>query len=142
MGPIYVLDDEPVIRYVISEALHDAGYITRDTACGAEVLRWLQEGKVPAAIVLDLLMPGMSGREFLQRLRENPAWADTPVVLVTGAVYADDTFPPEDSYQALVLKPFDLRELVCAVRNTLDDACFGRGGGRGVREPSGNSKIS
>ena len=129
MALICVLDDEPVIRFVISEALRDAGCETRDSASGAEVLQWLSDGMAPSAIVLDLLMPGMSGREFLERLRANRDWAHVPVVVVTGATYSNDAFPPDGSYQALVLKPFDLRDLVQSVLQQLrgtQGGCRGR----------------
>ncbi len=115
MDPVLVLDDEPVIRFVICEALRDAGFEAQDTASGQAALQWLAQGLRPAAVVVDLLMPGMSGREFLEMLRGDPRWFSIPVVVVTGAELSAEVYPAEGSYQQLVQKPFDLHELVRVV---------------------------
>jgi CheY-like chemotaxis protein len=65
------------------------------------------------------IMPRMTGREFLKKLRLTPALQQMPVVLVTGAAHDPRVFPPEGTYQAVLGKPFKIGELVETVRTVL-----------------------
>lgn len=110
MARVLVVDDEATIRFVICEVLRDGGFETIDAGSGREALARLKEASVDA-IVMDLRIGDMTGKDMLQEVRRNPRWESTPVVLMTGAVYSEDTFPPAGSYQALFAKPFRLVEL-------------------------------
>src|SRR5262249_11675349 len=67
-GLVLVVDDELVARRLAEETLRPLGYDALGVTGGAEALEAL-DAATPAAIVLDLLMPGMDGYEFLKRLR-------------------------------------------------------------------------
>lgn len=111
MAHILVVDDEPTIRFVICEVLHDGGFETFSVGSGSEALELLEKEQEVDAIVIDLRLRDMTGKDVLTQVRGNPRWKSTPVVLMTGAVYSEDAFPPQEAYQALFAKPFRLVEL-------------------------------
>lgn len=80
---------------------------------GGEALAWLRGGKRPCLILLDLMMPVMSGSEFLDALRLDPDHAETPVVLISA-------WPEKAArihrIQGVVSKPFDLDRIFDHVR--------------------------
>ena len=63
----------------------------------------------------DLKMPRTSGRCLIESLRSNPRTSALPVILVTGAVPSIDDFPPDGSYDCLIMKPFDIWDVVDTV---------------------------
>jgi len=65
----------------------------------------------PDAILLDLMMPGMNGRQFLQALRENPAWTGVPVLIMT-AVHGLNVNLQQLGASEVVEKPFNVDELL------------------------------
>jgi len=82
--PILVVDDNGDDRSFLVDLLERAGYPAAQVDSGQAALDWLAEQSA-SLVLLDLLLPGMSGFEVLNRLRDNPATADIPVVVVTGA---------------------------------------------------------
>lgn len=82
-GPqVLVLDDDALVRKALLETLEHAGYQATGASNGVEGFTRMSEG-LPGLIVLDMLMPGMDGFEFLARLRANAAWADIPVLILS-----------------------------------------------------------
>jgi PAS domain S-box-containing protein len=81
--PILVVDDDPMARELLGAILQEAGYLSLPAASGEEALATM-ESAAPAALILDLMMPGMSGFEVLSRVRERPEWGGIPVVVLTG----------------------------------------------------------
>ena len=81
--PIMVADDEPMARELLGAILQEAGHSTIMAASGEEALS-LMEKAVPAALILDLMLPGMSGFDVLSRVREHPEWNEVPVIVLTG----------------------------------------------------------
>src|SRR5262245_42637864 len=79
---ILVVEDEPLQREHVSQALALAGWNVVEAANGREALRRM-ESERPAVILLDLIMPEMDGFEFLEELRRRPAAENTPVIVVT-----------------------------------------------------------
>lgn len=80
--PILVVDDNPHDRRLIKEILTGAGYPVQGVASGEAALAWLEKRKA-SLLILDIIMPGLSGFEVLQRLRSRNEWLDIPVVTVT-----------------------------------------------------------
>ena len=80
---VLVVDDEGAARELIVEILREAGYAPIAVANGEEALTALADS-IPAAVVLDLLMPGMSGIELLTRVKGSPRLAAIPVIVLTG----------------------------------------------------------
>jgi DNA-binding response OmpR family regulator len=86
---ILVVDDTPDCCEVIRLMLESRGFQVRVAACGEAALAELQEQK-PDVMLLDVMMPGMSGLEVLERVRAMPEVANLPVILLTGCVTDDD----------------------------------------------------
>jgi PAS domain S-box-containing protein len=80
--PVLVIDDDPDSRDLLRRTLETDGYVVATAGSGDEGLRLAQELS-PALITLDVMMPGMDGWAVLQRLKEDPATAGIPVMMVT-----------------------------------------------------------
>ncbi len=81
-GTILVVDDDPSSIKLVSTTLKQLGYRTRCARNGASALHSLRES-LPTAVILDLVMPGMNGFEFLEHLRQEPAGRRVPVIVWT-----------------------------------------------------------
>jgi CheY-like chemotaxis protein len=82
---ILVVDDDESARFVLTGCLEDAGYDVDCAGNGRAALDHLRGGKPPALILLDLGMPEMDGREFLESQRQDAAIAGIPVFLLSGS---------------------------------------------------------
>jgi signal transduction histidine kinase/CheY-like chemotaxis protein len=104
-GAILVCDDDAGIRTVVSEHLTRQGYTVVEAVSGEQALVLAAEHHVEA-ILLDLYMPGLSGWETLQRLRNNPITANIPVVVLS---VLSSTLRPQltGDAQGWVQKPFN-----------------------------------
>ncbi|MBW8847425.1 MAG: PAS domain S-box protein [Burkholderiales bacterium] len=80
--PVLVVDDEAAARELMCAALAANGIEAVGVAGGAEALQALPALQ-PAALVLDLMMPGVDGFQVLHELRANPRWAELPVIVWT-----------------------------------------------------------
>ncbi len=105
---VLIVDDEEDIREVAQLSLEmTRGWAVLAAASGAEALDRAAAER-PDAILLDVMMPGMDGPTVVGRLRENPATADVPVVLLTAKVQQADHHRFAGLGVAGVLqKPFD-----------------------------------
>lgn len=124
MADVLVVDDNPVVRSLARYALESAGIAVRDAATGDEALRLLASGEVDVdCVVLDIMMPGLSGHQVLEALREakRGRTAERPVVLMLTCKTddADVTKAFELGAGDYMTKPFDPDELVAAVRGLL-----------------------
>src|SRR4051794_18021974 len=81
---ILVVDDDADVREVLRFALDLHGYLVSQARDGDEALQQLRGARRPAAIVLDLCMPGMDGPAFRAAQVRDPAIAGIPVVVVSG----------------------------------------------------------
>lgn len=120
MSPtILIIDDCTDIARIIARYLETAGCRTMIAGSGVEA-QGLLACTTPDCIVLDLMMPGMSGAEFLHALRSNPASSDIPVVLVSARVGHHGThFRSQMDANYSVGKPFTRQQIVHAVRTVL-----------------------
>jgi CheY-like chemotaxis protein len=107
---ILVIDDDSDIREVVGEALQFAGYEVSTARDGREGLHGARSFR-PDLILLDLMMPGMSGWEFRAAQLRDPVLARIPVVVVT-ALGRD----PDIKVSAVLSKPFRLDDLLAQVR--------------------------
>src|SRR5215218_9697937 len=79
---ILVVEDNPDLRELLSDAMSDAGYDVSEVSNGAEALA-CAEAWLPDAILLDLMLPVMDGAEFLRARQERPFLARIPVMVLT-----------------------------------------------------------
>jgi CheY-like chemotaxis protein len=117
-GHVLVVDDEPDIRETAVVLLEVAGIPAVAAADGQEALRLLRGGPPPAVVLLDLLMPGMSGPEFLAERAADPALAGVPVVVCSAATPTDPRAPRASlaGVDGYLDKPADPTRLVAAAR--------------------------
>jgi signal transduction histidine kinase/CheY-like chemotaxis protein len=81
-APILVVDDKVSHRLLVQEVLQMQGYRVQGVGSGDEALQWLKVN-TPSLVILDLVMPGMSGFEVLRELRQRDAQNQIPVVIAT-----------------------------------------------------------
>ena len=116
---ILVVDDEPDITALVAFHLARAGYRVSTAANGTDALRSAREER-PDVIVLDLMLPGLSGYEVLAELRRRPESRDTGVILLTARREEPDRIKGltlgADDY---LTKPFSPAELVLRVQAVL-----------------------
>ncbi|MDB4948242.1 MAG: Two component transcriptional regulator, winged helix family [Gemmatimonadetes bacterium] len=112
---ILVVDDEPDISALVAYHLAKESYRVRTAASGVEAIR-AAELERPDLIVLDLMLPGMSGLQVLEELRRRPETQDIPVILLTARKEEQDRIEGlrlgADDY---VAKPFSPQELILRV---------------------------
>ena len=120
---VLLVDDEDLVRRVLSSVLRGAGYTTYEARNGREALAWLTDSKNHADVVLlDLTMPELSGRETLAQIRE--CWPNQVVVLMSG--YSEDAIPLSDrGSTGFLQKPFVVREVRDAIFHALDRSAHG-----------------
>jgi DNA-binding response OmpR family regulator len=118
MPRILLVDDDPAILRLLDVNFRMEGFDVDATSHGDEALKAATR-QAPDVVVLDLMLPGMVGREILRHLREQPATANVPVLFLT-ARGRDDAANDDDA--RYVQKPFDTVELVATVRALLEDA--------------------
>lgn len=123
---IFVADDDPVLLRGIDIALQVRGYAVRTAPNGPELLSLL-ETESPDLLVLDVMMPGMSGLEVLRRIRADDRWADLPVMIVTAC---PESRVCEEAQQCgageIIPKPFRLDELMEQIERRLAGRPRGR----------------
>lgn len=106
-----VAEDDDDIREALADVLRFADHPVRTAANGEAALDCVLEHGLPSAILLDLLMPKMSGGEFLRVFRRSEEARQVPVIVLTG-VTETGALPP---CFARLLKPFDMDELLALV---------------------------
>jgi signal transduction histidine kinase/CheY-like chemotaxis protein len=104
---ILLVDDNEVSRYILRDLLDLPWLDIREAANGTEALASLKEN-TPDALILDLLMPDMSGFEVLRRLRENPATARLPVLIYTSKVLSDAEKSELDGRNVKIIRKEDV----------------------------------
>ena len=116
---IVIVDDEPDLLELVRVNLTQAGFEVEAADCGEEALA-LVERTAPDLLVVDLMLPDISGTEICRRLRANPETAELPIIMLTArADEVDRVVGFEVGADDYVTKPFSPRELVLRVRAIL-----------------------
>jgi two-component system chemotaxis response regulator CheY len=106
---VLVVDDDAQIRESLRDALEDEGYAVALAKNGREALQILHRLSRPCAVILDLIMPVMSGNEFYAAMQADPSFSDIPVVVST----SDASRAPNGVL--IMKKPMDLARLLTTV---------------------------
>jgi CheY-like chemotaxis protein len=109
---VLVVDDDSDIRETLVALFEGEGYSASGAVDGAEGLAQARE-RPPDAIVLDLAMPGLDGRRFLEAQRAEPALASVPVVVISASDFA------MEGVHLFLSKPFDFNTLLTNVARCL-----------------------
>jgi DNA-binding response OmpR family regulator len=99
-----------MVRDTLGQVLSDEGYVVDTAVDGEDALDRVKAAR-PDAILLDLMMPGMNGRQFLQALRNDPAYEQVPVLIMT-AVHGLEVNLASIGASEVVEKPFDVDDLL------------------------------
>lgn len=116
MHNILVVDDEPYIGRIIQLKLEASPYCVEFCPDGASALQRLRTDEPVDLILLDIMMPGMSGFEVLARLREIPQRRFTPVIMLTGkGQSADRDQAASLGASDFLTKPFSPKKLLARI---------------------------
>lgn len=113
---VLLVDDDFDIVELFKESLEDLSFVVHTAKDGGEALKILANNKVDC-IITDIVMPGMTGPELIQKLQERSDF--TPFFYITGYL----EYPREDlnryKPRAIIFKPFDFEEAAMLVKNHL-----------------------
>jgi CheY-like chemotaxis protein len=116
-----LIDDDDDLRETLTLVLAERGWVTEAYGEGNAALERLRAATEPAPdlLLLDLMMPTMDGRQFLEEKRADARLAGIPVVLMSASRLADD---PDQCVAAVLQKPFSIDALVKTVEQALAQA--------------------
>ncbi|CAM3961157.1 response regulator transcription factor [Alicyclobacillus pomorum] len=139
MHRVLVVDDEPSIRQLVQYNLTQAGFDVVTGESGNQVLHLVRD-KHPDILVLDLMLPGMSGMEVCQQLRREGI--TTPVIMLTARDdEIDRILGLEMGADDYITKPFSPRELIARIRAVLRRTTSGSESAGGDVYQIGNMRI-
>jgi len=115
---IMIVDDEEGIVELVTAILEEEGYEVITAMDGKECLEKLKKVK-PDLILLDMMMPGMSGREVCEKIRKNPKTKNLKIVFLTVARFSETGKGVLKKLNVLdyITKPFDNKDLVRRIKN-------------------------
>ncbi|MEP6865639.1 MAG: response regulator [Deltaproteobacteria bacterium] len=103
---VLIVEDDFEVRWMLAAVLTAEGYQIDMASNGAEAISFLEGGQRPSAVLVDLLMPGVVGQEFLEYLRDDVQLAEIRVAIVSASPH----LAPK-GYRVFN-KPFDLQPLL------------------------------
>lgn len=119
MATIYIVEDDVNIREIERYALKNSGYQVEEFACGADLFKRL-ESKVPALILLDIMLPNEDGLDILTKIRADKNTAKVPIIMVTAKTSELDKVKGLDlGADDYISKPFGVMELISRVKALL-----------------------
>ncbi|MBD0373313.1 MAG: response regulator transcription factor [Pyrinomonadaceae bacterium] len=121
MAPVLIIEDDTDIAESLRYNLEREGLKTRVAETGeAGLAAALDAQNAPSLIILDLMLPGMSGMELCRRLRREPQTRRTPIIMLTARTgEADHVAGLDLGADDYITKPFSVRELMARVRAVL-----------------------
>ena len=107
---ILVVDDEQDVRLSVQQILEMSGYTVTQAENGHDCLVKLEK-ETPDLVVLDIMMPGMSGWDVAAKIKENPSWTNIPIVFLTAK--GDEMSVGMGGLASVdyIVKPFDIMDL-------------------------------
>jgi two-component system, OmpR family, phosphate regulon response regulator PhoB len=120
MSPlILVVEDEPALATLLRYNLEKEGFSVAEAHDGEEALLQLSE-RTPDAVLLDWMLPQVSGLEICRRIRRTPQWRSLPVIMLTAkGEEVDRVRGLEGGADDYVVKPFGVTELVARLKAVL-----------------------
>lgn len=116
---ILIVEDEAHIRDMIKFALQHANFVTVD-AENTKQAEYQIADQVPDLVLLDWMLPDVSGIEFTKRLKRNPNMRDVPIIMLTAKAEEDSKVKGLDAgADDYITKPFSPRELIARIKTVL-----------------------
>ncbi|HEX2051629.1 MAG TPA: response regulator [Actinomycetota bacterium] len=117
---VLVVEDEDSVRELERLILEQHGYEVVEARDGLEGLA-KAEFRRPDLILLDLMMPDVSGGRMFDEMRAHPATSGIPIVVVTGKPDAHEMFDDEIGADDVIMKPFEAERLLARIRHHIGD---------------------
>ena len=119
---VLAVDDDQINRLLLQRVLEARGFAVETVTTGMEALAALDRRR-PDVILLDIMMPGMTGLEVLERVRANPRLASIPVILLTAKEGDDDVLTGYRSgADYYITKPLVVEQLLAGLALVLGKA--------------------
>lgn len=116
MRNILIVDDSASMRQLVTFALKDAGYEPAAAANGREALQMAQKSQFDM-VVTDLNMPEIDGIELIRKLREQPSYKFTPIIMLTTESQESKKLEGKSAgASGWIVKPFTPEQLVAVIR--------------------------
>jgi DNA-binding NarL/FixJ family response regulator len=116
---LLLVDDEPGVREAVKDYLEESGFSVQVASNAVDAWSLLQQNH-PDLIISDIMMPQVSGYQFLEQLRNDPRFKALPVVFLTARGMTSDRIRGyQAGVDAYLPKPFDPDELVAMIENLL-----------------------
>jgi DNA-binding response OmpR family regulator len=116
---ITIVEDEPFIVEALSFLLKREGYAVQSVSDGATAVEFIKS-EMPNLVILDIMLPNVSGMKILEDIRATPETASLPVLMLTAKGQKKDRRAAEDAgVSRFMTKPFDNDELVQSIKSML-----------------------
>lgn len=104
-----VVDDSMLIRHSVCRFLEERGFLVESATNGVEALAVL-DNFVPDVIITDLSMPRMGGAELVERIRKQPVFSDTPILVLAARSSTSEVAQSPSGTAAVIFKDIDIEE--------------------------------
>ena len=116
-----MIEDDPVVSRLVEHLLLRRGFVVHAAVDGLQAQTLLKTLDPPAVIVLDVMLPYVSGFELIAEIRQTPGWDRVPVIMLTSKSQERDVLRAFDAgVNDYVVKPFRPEEFVARVRRLAD----------------------
>jgi DNA-binding response OmpR family regulator len=114
---IIVVDDDYDCRTMVKTILDNSGFEVIDCASGQEALNELNQKK-PSLIILDIMMPEMTGYDVVVRMKQKPETQNIPIIMLTAKGEPEDLISGYKDYgvEYYITKPFTTRQLLAGIK--------------------------
>lgn len=122
MSRILIVDDDAELRFNVREILEDNGFEVEEAASGKEAMQRLTDNSFEV-VLLDVMMPGLTGTQMLPQLRETAPW--TKIIMITAFASVESAVESiKQGADDYISKPFRIEELLTAVRKSVEEIKF------------------
>lgn len=119
MARVLVVEDDEDIRTIIERRVAAAGHTVRAVSSAQEALELVKERGAPEVAVLDVVLPGMSGLELAERLRQDDTTRELPIVFLSAKVQNEDIEAGRSLGAIYLTKPFVAAALLSAIERSV-----------------------
>lgn len=126
MAKVLVVEDEDITRLMLESRLHLAGHRVRGAGSMEEAHAVLEHVFTPDVVITDMFMPGGSGLSLAAALRDDPLWADLPLIFLSGRALPGDVAAGAALSAAYLAKPVSMTDLTVAIDTALADTAVAR----------------
>jgi DNA-binding response OmpR family regulator len=114
---VLVIEDDPVVSRLVEHLLIRRGFVVHVAADGLHAQTLLKTLPCPSVVVMDVMLPYVSGFELITEIRQTPGWDRVPVIMLTSKSQERDVLRAFDAgVNDYVVKPFRPDEFIARVR--------------------------